>query len=120
MSTKKYVSLDKLSLYDQKIKAKIKADDEAALVAAKKYTDDSIALLDPAGSAATALSDAKTYTDGKITEVNTTVAGVKTTAEKGVADAATAQAAAEAAQGTADANAEEIAAIAAGLGWGTF
>ena len=41
-------------------------------------------------------------------------------ADKGVADAATAQAAAEAAQATADANAAEIAAIAAGLGWGSF
>jgi len=47
-------------------------------------------------------------------------AAAQSTADTGVANAATAQAAAEAAQATADANAAEIAAIAAGLGWGTF
>ena len=101
-NTKKYVSLDKLSLYDEKIKAKIKADDEAALAAAKLYADGLAVNYDASGAAATAEANAKSYTDGKITEVNTAVAGVKTTAEKGVADAATAQGAAEAAQSKAD------------------
>lgn len=57
-TTKKYVSLEKLGLYDEMLKAKIAADDAAALAAAKKYTDDSVALLDAAGSAATAKSEA--------------------------------------------------------------
>lgn len=57
-TTKKYVSLEKLGLYDEMLKAKIAADDAAALAAAKKYTDDSVALLDAAGSAATAKAEA--------------------------------------------------------------
>lgn len=101
-TTKKYVSLDKLSLYNEKINKVISDADAAALASAKQYTDNSIALLDPAGSAATAEANAKTYTDGKIETVNTTIAGVKTTAEQGVADAATAQAAADKAQGDVD------------------
>lgn len=70
MSTKKYVSLEKLSFYDQKIKAKIKADDEAAVASAvataKKYTDDSIALCDAAGAATTAETNAKSYADTQV------------------------------------------------------
>lgn len=101
-NTKKYVSLDKLSLYDEKIKAKIKADDEAALAAAKTYANGLAVNYDAAGAAATAQENAKTYTDGQITTVNGTIAGVKTIAEQGVSDAAAAKAAADAAQGEVD------------------
>lgn len=107
MATKKFVSIEKLGLYDEKIKGVVSAGDAAALDAAKayakEYADGLATNYDAAGAAATAESNAKSYADGKITEVNGTVAGVKTIAEQGVADAATAQAAAEAAQGDVDA-----------------
>ncbi len=82
-NTKKYVSLDKLGLYDTKIKAKIKADDEAALAAAKAYADGLATNYDAAGAAATAKSEAitaaNTYTD---TQVNALADGqVKTNKE---------------------------------------
>lgn len=102
-NTKKYVSLDKLGVYDAKIKGVITTGDEATLTAAKKYADGLATNYDAAGSATTAEANAKSYTDGKIGEVNTTVAGVKTIAEQGVADAAKAQAAADKAQGEVDA-----------------
>ena len=73
-NTKKYVSLDKLSLYDGKIKKYLGDADTVVLDSAKKYTDDSVKLLDPAGSAATAKSEAiaaaKTETE---TQINTLV-----------------------------------------------
>lgn len=81
MAQKKYVSLDKLSLYDEKIKAKIGADDAAVLASAKQYVDDSVKLLDAAGSAETAKSEAisaaKTYTDEQITALTTGTGAVK-------------------------------------------
>ena len=52
-TTKKYVSLDKLSLYDEKIKAKIAADDAATLKSAKDYADSLADNYDAAGAAAT-------------------------------------------------------------------
>ncbi len=64
-NTKKYVSLDKLSLYDEKIKKVISDGDDAALVSAKSYADGLAVNYDAAGAAATALSDAKAYADGK-------------------------------------------------------
>lgn len=57
-NTKKYVSLSKLTKYDELLKAKMAADDAAALAAAKKYTDDSIKLCDVAGAAETAKTQA--------------------------------------------------------------
>ena len=116
-NTKKYVSLDKLGLYDEKIKKVITDGDAAALQSAKDYADGLASNYDAAGSAASAQAAAKTYTDTEIGKVNTELAGVKTTAEKGVtdaaaaqgtanqavADAATAQAAADKAQGEVDA-----------------
>ena len=102
-NTKKYVSLDKLSLYDEKIKKVITDGDAATLASAKTYADGLASNYDATGSAATAESNAKSYTDTEIVKVNEVVAGVKTTAEKGVADAATAQAAADKAQGEVDA-----------------
>ena len=67
------------------------------------------------GSDSSGLENLSEWAD-KQTEID----NAQSTADTGVANAATAQAAAEAAQATADANAAEIAAIAAGLGWGTF
>lgn len=53
MATKKFVSLDKLSLYDEKIKGVISAGDDAALTAAKEYANGLATNYDAAGSAAT-------------------------------------------------------------------
>lgn len=70
MSIKKYVSLDKLAKYDELLKAKMAADDAAALASAKKYTDDSIALCEVAGAAETAkaaaIEAAKTETTTQV------------------------------------------------------
>lgn len=50
---KKYVSLDKLTKYDTKIKSLMDTKDAAILAQAQKYTDDAGALYDAAGAAAT-------------------------------------------------------------------
>lgn len=65
MATRKYVSLEKLSLYDEKIKALINTKDGETLASAKSYADGLASNYDAAGAAATALSEAKTYADGK-------------------------------------------------------
>ena len=52
-NTKKYVSLDKLGLYDEKIKEKIAADDATTLASAKSYADGLASNYDAAGAAAT-------------------------------------------------------------------
>ena len=111
MAEKKYLDFAGLDRYDNKIKGVISAGDEATLVAAKGYADGLAGNYDAAGSAATAESNAKSYTDGQISTVNGTIAGVKTIAEQGVVDAATAQAAAEAAQAAADAAQGEVDAL---------
>ena len=49
---KKYVSLDKLSKYDAKIKAKMATDDAATLQSAKDYADSLATNYDAAGAAA--------------------------------------------------------------------
>ena len=84
-TTKKYVSLDKLGLYDGKIKGVITAGDSATLDAAKAYADGLAGNYEAAGTIATA----KAELEGKIT------------AAHGAADAA-AEAAAKA-QGEVDA-----------------
>lgn len=111
VTTKKYVSLDKLGLYDEKIKKVISDGDAAALQGAKDYADGLAGNYDAAGAAATALENAKTYADGKdtaIAEAKKAGTDAQTTANQAVADAATAQAAAEAAQGDVDALAELV------------
>ncbi len=65
MATKKYVSLEKLGLYDEKIKKVIADADEAALKAANKYADDLAVNYDVAGAAATAEANAKAHADTK-------------------------------------------------------
>lgn len=62
---RKYLSLEKLGLYDQKIKALMDTKDKATLDAAKGYADGLATNYDAAGSAATALENAKKYADGK-------------------------------------------------------
>ena len=64
-NTKKYVSLDKLGLYDEKIKKVIADADAAALDSAKSYADGLAVNYDAAGAAATAETNAKNYADGK-------------------------------------------------------
>lgn len=51
-TTKKYVSLDKLGLYDEKIKQLINTNDAAALKSAKDYADSLATNYDAAGAAA--------------------------------------------------------------------
>lgn len=108
--TKKYVSLEKLSLYDEKIKKFLADADAAALASAKSYADGLAVNYDAAGTAATAaagaLSEAKAYADGKdaaIAEAKKagTDAAAAASAAQGAADAA--QAAADKAQGEVDA-----------------
>lgn len=106
MAEKKYLDLTGLGKYDTKLKAKIDEKDATTLQAAKNFASGLSSNYDPAGSAATAktqaVQEAKGYTDGEITKVNAAVAEAKKTADKGVADAATAKAAADAAKGAVD------------------
>lgn len=51
--TKKYVSLEKLGLYDEKLKAKMSADDAKVLADAKAHAEGLATNYDPAGSSAT-------------------------------------------------------------------
>ncbi len=86
-NTKKYVSLDKLSLYDEKIKKLISDSDAAALKSAKDYADGLAVNYDAAGSAASALSDAKAYADGKDAAIQAAhKAGTDAAAAAAVAD----------------------------------
>lgn len=62
MSTKKYVSLAKLTKYDELLKAKMAADDAKVLEDAKKYADDLGANYEAAG----AVKTAKEELQGKI------------------------------------------------------
>ena len=63
---KKYLSLDKLSKYDVKIKEVISAGDKATLASAKGYADGLASNYEPAGSIATAKSEL----EGKIATVS--------------------------------------------------
>jgi uncharacterized protein YqgV (UPF0045/DUF77 family) len=98
-NTKKYVSLDKLGLYDEKIKKVITDGDAAALDAAKKYADGLAVNYDAAGSAATAEANAKAYADGK----DAAIAAAKKAGDDAAAAAAVADGKAVAAQGEIDA-----------------
>lgn len=105
-NTKKYISLDKLGLYDEKIKDVISNSDAATLKSAKDYADGLAENYDAAGSAATALADAKIYADGKDAAIaEAKKAGTDAAAAAGVADgkAVAAQTAADNAQAAVDA-----------------
>lgn len=84
-ATKKYVSLEKLTKYDELLKAKMATDDKSTLDSAKAYANGLASNYESAGS----VNSAKTELQGKIDAV-----GTKTD---------TAQAAAEAAQSDVDA-----------------
>ncbi len=99
MSTKKYISLDKLGVYDEKIKKYLADADTATLSSAKAYSDSKDSQFDAAGSAATALADAKTYADGK----DAAIAEAKKAGTDAQAAAEAADAKAVAAQGEVDA-----------------
>ena len=98
-NTKKYVSFDKLGLYDEKIKGVISAGDAAALSEAKKYADGLATNYDVAGAAASALSEAKAYADGK----DAAIAEAKQAGTDAAADAKAADDKAVAAQADVDA-----------------
>lgn len=110
-NTKKYVSLDKLGLYDEKIKGVISAGDTAALDAAKAYADGLASNYDVAGAAATAEANAKAYADAEVAKANAAAAAAQAQADKGVADAATADGKAVAAQTAVDELAEYVGTI---------
>lgn len=98
-NTKKYVSLDKLSLYDEKIKKFLADADTATLNSAKAYADGLATNYDAAGSAASALAEAKSYADGK----DAAIAEAKKAGTDAAAAAAVADGKAVAAQGEVDA-----------------
>ena len=97
-NTKKYISLDKLGLYDAKIKGVIAAGDEASLKSAKDYADSLSTNYDAAGSAASALADAQSYADGK----DAAIQAAQAAAEAAAAAASVADGKAVAAQGEID------------------
>ncbi len=103
MAEKKYMDWSALVEYDAKIKAKIKADDEAVLASAKGYADGLASNYDAAGSAASALTEAKGYTDTEVAKASAAAAAAQAKAEEGVAAAGVADGKAVAAQGAADA-----------------
>ena len=105
-TTKKYVSLEKLGLYDEKIKGVISAGDAAALQSAKDYADGLAGNYEVAGSAATALTEAKAYTDElrpTIAQAGNAAVNAGTQAANANRLAGQANAAAEAAQADVDA-----------------
>ena len=83
-NTKKYVSLDKLGLYDEKIKKVVSDSDLATLNSAKAYADGLATNYDAAGAAATAEANAKAYADGLAG--NYDAAGSAAAAEKNAKD----------------------------------
>lgn len=98
MSTKKYVSLAKLGLYDEKIKQYLADADTAALNTAKAYADGLASNYDAAGAAATAESNAKGYTDAEVAKANAAAAAAQSAADAAGTAAATADEKAVAAQ----------------------
>jgi hypothetical protein len=118
-TTKKYVSLDKLTKYDQLLKAKVAADDAAILQSAKDYADS----LEGNYEAAGAVASAKTELQGNIDALANGAVAANTAAiaklngdastvgsvAKAVSDsAATLQASIDAVSGVANQNAADI------------
>ncbi len=77
MATKKYVSLEKLSLYDEKIKKYLTDADAATLQSAKDYADGLAGNYDAAGAADGALASAKSYTDTEVAKANSAAAAAQ-------------------------------------------
>ena len=104
-NTKKYVSFDKLSLYDEKIKKVISDGDASTLSSANGYADSLAVNYDAAGSAATAEDNAKAYADGKdaaIAEAKKAGTDAQAAAEVADGKAVEAKTAADAAQSDVD------------------
>lgn len=102
-NTKKYVSLDKLSLYDTKIKKLISDADAAALASAKAYADGLATNYDAAGSAASAEAAAKSYTDTEVAKASAAAAAAQKAADDAAAAAGVADGKAVTAQSEVDA-----------------
>ena len=102
-NTKKYVSLDKLGLYDEKIKKFLGDADTATLNSAKDYADGLASNYDAAGSATTAEANAKSYADTEVAKANAAAAAAQTAADNAATAAATADGKAVTAQGEVDA-----------------
>ena len=118
-TTKKYVSLDKLTKYDELLKAKIAADDAAALKSAKDYADGLAGNYEAAGSVNTAKTELQGNIDalanGAVAQNTAAIeklngdATTEGSVAKAVADsAATLQASIDATDAIADANAADI------------
>ena len=83
-NTKKYVSLDKLGLYDEKIKGVISAGDATALQDAKDYADSLAKNYDAAGAATTAAAAVQSELDKEVTRAKARedeIAGLVATAQ---------------------------------------
>ena len=115
-NTKKYVSLDKLSFYDQKIKKYLNDADAAALKSAKDYADSLASNYEAAGSSATAEANAKSYTDAEVAKANTAAANAQSTATDAVAAAGVADGKAVAAGEAAKAAQDDVDALEAYVG----
>lgn len=111
MAEIKYLSLERLGYYDEKIKGYIDAGDAATLAAANKYFEDNASRFDPAGTAQTKMEE---LANGAVAD-NTAAIGVlngegEGSVKKAVADAkglidgeiARVEGKADAAQGAAD------------------
>lgn len=86
-NTKKYVSLDKLGLYDEKIKKYLGDADAVVLQGAKDYADGLAVNYEKSGAAATAEANAKAYADGKDAAIQAAhKAGTDAAAAAAVAD----------------------------------
>lgn len=93
MATKKYVSLEKLGLYDEKIKKVITDGDDAVLSAANAYAEGLAGNYDAAGTAATkaaeALESAKGHADSKVNELANGQVKLNKEAIEGIKDGTT-------------------------------
>lgn len=98
MAQKKFITLEKLGTYTEEVKKLVDAKDQAILAQAHEHAESLSDNYDAAGAAATAETNAKNYTNTEIAKVNGEVAKVKAQADKGVADAKTADGKAVAAQ----------------------
>lgn len=104
MSTnKKYVSFDKLGLYDEKIKKVITDADAAALQTAQDYADSLAVNYDAAGSAASAQAAAIAHADAEVAKANAAAAAAQKAADDAAAAATTADGKAVKAQEEVDA-----------------
>ena len=109
-NTKKYVSLDKLGLYDEKIKGVISAGDEAALQDAKDYADSLATNYDAAGTGASEAAKVQAELDKEVIRAKARedeIAGLVTTAQ-GEVDALEEVVATKAAQADLDALAGKV------------